>query len=73
VVDPLGKHVRIGRGRGNLEPNWQYLGSVHSDLPGAALVREEDDILEAFIDAIQQAEEGVLGKIRLIRTYSIVG
>src|SRR6266571_2167292 len=50
--DPLGILLRLRRGREDLEPTRQHLGPVHSDLPGAALVRKEDDIVEAFINVV---------------------
>ena len=65
--DPLGILLRLRRGRENPKPNRQHPGPVHSDLPGAALVREEDDIVVAFIDVVQQAEEDVHGLTHLRR------
>ncbi len=61
VPDAGGVLLRRRRGRENLEPNRQHLGPVHSDLPGAALVREKNDIVEAFIDMVQQAKQDVHG------------
>jgi hypothetical protein len=63
--DPLGIFRRLRRGRKNLEPNRQHRGPVHSDLPGAALVRKEDDIVLAFIKVVKQAEKDVHGLTHL--------
>src|ERR1043166_9698385 len=65
--DPLGILLRLRCGREKPEPNRQRLGPVHSDLPGAALVRKENDIVMAFIDVVQQAEEDVHGLTHLCR------
>ena len=43
----------------NLKPNWQHLLPVDTDLAGAALVRERNDIVETFIDMVQQPKQDV--------------
>jgi hypothetical protein len=63
--DPLSILLRFRRGRKNLEPNRQRRGPVRSDLPGAALVRKEDDIVVAFINVVEKAEEDVHGLTHL--------
>ena len=60
-------------GRENLEPNRQHLGPVHYDLPGATRVRKEDDIVVAFINVFQRAEEDVYGLSHLHRITLLCG
>ncbi len=50
--DALDIFPRFRRSRENLKPHWQHLGLVDPDLPGAALVCKEDDIVIAFIDMV---------------------
>src|SRR5436190_24393967 len=49
------------------QTNRQHLGPVHSHLPGASLVRKENNIIEIFIDMVQKAKQDVHGLTHLGR------
>src|SRR5438876_2935937 len=67
---------RFRRRRQDLEPRRQHLVPVNPDLPGPRLVGEENDVLPAFVDAVQEAEDDVEGladlgwvcRLRLLHT-----
>jgi hypothetical protein len=51
--NPLSVLGRTGRRRQDPEPSGQHVLPVHSDLPGAAFVSEEQDVIVAFVDLAQ--------------------
>ena len=59
--NPLGVLGRTDRRRQDPEPSGQHVLPVHSDLPGAAFVTEEQDVIVAFIDLGQQTKDNLEG------------
>ena len=74
--DPLRVLLGFRRRRQDLEPRRQHLLPVNPDLLGPRLVGEENDVLPAFVDAVQEAEDDVEGladlgwvcRLRLLHT-----
>jgi hypothetical protein len=57
--NPLRVLGGTGRRRQDPEPSGQHLLPVHSDLPGAAFVSEEQDVIVAFVDFAQQTKDNL--------------
>ncbi len=50
---------RLGRGRQDLKPRWEYPVPFDSDHPRSAFFSKHDSLIGSVIEAVQQSEENI--------------